>query len=41
MALNGDNTIRLALTSKGMLAQGALDLLTSAGLEVYHPNPRQ
>lgn len=41
MALNGDNTIRLALPSKGMLAQGALDLLASAGLEVYHPNPRQ
>ena len=33
--------IRLALPSKGLLAESALELLASAGLEVYHPNPRQ
>jgi ATP phosphoribosyltransferase len=33
--------IRLALPSKGRLAQDALDLLAEAGLRVYKPNPRQ
>lgn len=33
--------IRLALPSKGILAEAALALFANAGLEVYHPNPRQ
>lgn len=33
--------IRLALPSKGRLADEALDMLGRAGLEVYKPNPRQ
>lgn len=33
--------IRLALPSKGRLAEEALELLSSAGLRVYKPNPRQ
>ena len=33
--------IRLALPSKGRLAEEALNLLAKAGLEVYKPNPRQ
>jgi ATP phosphoribosyltransferase len=33
--------IRLALPSKGRLAQDALDLLADCGLRVYKPNPRQ
>jgi len=33
--------IRLALPSKGRLADESLELLTNAGLEVYKPNPRQ
>jgi len=33
--------IRLALPSKGRLAEDTLDLLTKAGLRVYKPNPRQ
>ena len=33
--------IRLALPSKGRLAEEALELLASAGLRVYKPNPRQ
>jgi len=33
--------IRLALPSKGRLAQGALDFLAEAGLRVHKPNPRQ
>lgn len=35
------NEIRLALPSKGRLADGALDLLAEAGLRVFKPNPRQ
>ncbi len=35
------NEIRLALPSKGLLAEGALALLENAGLRVHHPNPRQ
>jgi ATP phosphoribosyltransferase len=33
--------IRLALPSKGRLADDALELLANAGLRVYKPNPRQ
>jgi len=33
--------IRLALPSKGMLGDAALELLANAGLPVYKPNPRQ
>lgn len=33
--------IRLALPSKGMLGEPALELLARAGLPVYRPNPRQ
>ncbi len=33
--------IRLALPSKGRLAESALDLLTNAGLGIHKPNPRQ
>ena len=33
--------IRLALPSKGRLADDTLDLLAKAGLQVYKPNPRQ
>lgn len=33
--------IRLALPSKGRLAEGALDLLANAGLRIRKPNPRQ
>lgn len=33
--------IRLALPSRGRLAQDALDLLAEAGLRVHKPNPRQ
>jgi ATP phosphoribosyltransferase len=33
--------IRLALPSKGRLAEGALSFLAEAGLQVYKPNPRQ
>lgn len=35
------NEIRLALPSKGPLADQTLALFESAGLGVYHPNPRQ
>ncbi len=35
------NEIRLALPSKGPLAENTLNLLEAAGLSVYHPNPRQ
>jgi len=38
---NSREDIRLALPSKGRLADGALALLDSAGLSVYKPNPRQ
>ena len=33
--------IRLALPSKGRLAEDALELLANSGLQVYKPNPRQ
>ena len=38
---DGRQDIRLALPSKGRLAQPALDFLAEAGLRVYKPNPRQ
>jgi ATP phosphoribosyltransferase len=33
--------IRIALPSKGLLAQGSRQLLTDVGLPIYSPNPRQ
>jgi ATP phosphoribosyltransferase len=33
--------IRIALPSKGRLAEETLDLLAGAGLKIYKPNPRQ
>jgi ATP phosphoribosyltransferase len=36
-----ENEIRLALPSKGVLAESALELLAEVGLHVYKPNPRQ
>jgi len=35
------NEIRIALPSKGILAENTLNLLSRAGLGVYKPNPRQ
>lgn len=40
MSLNSPE-IRLALPSKGLLGDPALELFARAGLEVYKPNPRQ
>lgn len=39
--MKNQGTIRLALPSKGRLAEETLDLLAKAGLRVYKPNPRQ
>lgn len=39
--VNREDEIRLALPSKGPLAEPALELLAAAGLKVYKPNPRQ
>jgi ATP phosphoribosyltransferase len=36
-----EDEIRLALPSKGILAESALELLADVGLHVYKPNPRQ
>jgi len=36
-----EGEIRLALPSKGLLADASLELLANAGLAVHHPNPRQ
>ncbi len=33
--------IRIALPSKGLLADGSKELLANVGFEVYNPNPRQ
>jgi ATP phosphoribosyltransferase len=33
--------IRIALPSKGLLAQGSKELLENVGLAIYNPNPRQ
>lgn len=38
---NDTKEIRLALPSKGPLAEPTLALLAAAGLSVHHPNPRQ
>lgn len=35
------NDIRLALPSKGILQDGALEFLAECGLKIYRPNPRQ
>jgi ATP phosphoribosyltransferase len=40
-SVNRENEIRLALPSKGILAESALELLADVGLHVYKPNPRQ
>src|SRR5262245_46464787 len=41
-ALFPDRTdIRLALPSKGRIAEDALSFMADAGLRVYKPNPRQ
>lgn len=39
--MQSQQPIRLALPSKGRLADDTLDLLAKAGLRVYKPNPRQ
>jgi len=39
--MSGTREIRLALPSKGPLAEPASELLSQAGLHVHHPNPRQ
>ena len=39
--MSGIRGIRLALPSKGPLAEPARELLDQAGLHVHHPNPRQ
>lgn len=38
---NPGRKIRIALPSKGLLAEGSKQLLASVGLPVYNPNPRQ
>ena len=38
---NRQKEIRLALPSKGRLAQDSMSMLSEAGLQVYKPNPRQ
>ena len=35
------NDIRLALPSKGILQDGAIEFLAACGLKIYRPNPRQ
>lgn len=37
----GNSMVRIALPSKGRLAEDSLVLLSNAGLPVYKPNPRQ
>jgi len=39
--MDRENEIRLALPSKGILAEATLELLADVGLHVYKPNPRQ
>ena len=36
-----ERKIRIALPSKGLLAEGSKKLLEDVGLAVYNPNPRQ
>jgi ATP phosphoribosyltransferase len=38
---NSKRNIRIALPSKGLLADGSKQLLADVGLPVYNPNPRQ
>ncbi|HKJ26049.1 MAG TPA: ATP phosphoribosyltransferase [Anaerolineales bacterium] len=38
---NRNRKIRIALPSKGLLAEGSKQLLADVGLPVYNPNPRQ
>mgnify|MGYP003972662983 CR=1 FL=1 len=38
---NQNRKIRIALPSKGLLAEGSKQLLADVGLPVYNPNPRQ
>ena len=38
---NSTRKIRIALPSKGLLAEGSKKLLADVGLPVYNPNPRQ
>ncbi|MFC2064016.1 ATP phosphoribosyltransferase [Chloroflexota bacterium] len=38
---NQNRKIRIALPSKGLLAEGSKQLLVDVGLPVYNPNPRQ
>ena len=39
--LNINRKIRIALPSKGLLAEGSRQLLADVGLPIYSPNPRQ
>jgi ATP phosphoribosyltransferase len=39
--VNSKRNIRIALPSKGLLADGSKQLLADVGLPVYNPNPRQ
>ena len=40
--MNGKNrNIRIALPSKGLLAERSKDLLRNVGFKIYNPNPRQ
>ncbi len=41
MTINNRSEIRLALPSKGRMAEEVLEMLSRAGLQVYKPNPRQ
>ncbi len=41
MSINNRTEIRLALPSKGRMAEEVLEMLSRAGLQVYKPNPRQ
>ena len=35
------NDIRLAMPSKGILKDGAMEFLANCGLKIFLPNPRQ
>ena len=41
MTMSNRSEIRLALPSKGRMAEEVLEMLSRAGLQVYKPNPRQ
>jgi ATP phosphoribosyltransferase len=38
---DNDRKIRIALPSKGLLAEGSMSLLSNVGFPIYKPNPRQ